>query len=784
MAFTRFCLCISIIFLFSVQNFGQTVRQTLRGRVIDADSKSPLAGVAVQISETNYTAQTDADGSFVIQKVSVGRYTLQFSLLGYGSLTRSEVLVEAAKETIVEVSLAVGATQLNEVTVRSQLNATPTNGLQTITNEQVKRYAGTFFDPARLAASFAGVAAANDQANALVIRGNSPNGLQYRLEGVEIVNPNHLTNAGTFSDRPTQSGGGTAIVSAQVLDRADFYTGALPAEFGNATAGVMDMRLRKGNDAKHEFTAQLGLIGLDVAAEGPLSKRTTYLVNYRYSFTGLLAAAGVKLGDEDIRYQDLSFNITTRTKRAGTFTFFGMGGSSSNVFEAQRDASKWLVQKDGFDINFSNNMGAIGLTHTVSLSPRTALRTVVVASALRSTRRAERLSMVTYQPTLLENDLNRKERYTLASTLNHRFNGVLSAKGGFNLSLQKDSLLAQNAFAVASFGVTKGIVFEPFAALRWEVSPRLEVNAGLHFLYYSSNQSQSVEPRLLVKYQLKPSQTLGFSYALQSQLQLPQLYFGIIKQAPDDPIRTNSRLGLNKSHHFSLAHQVNLSSQSYFKTEVYFQQLFNIPVVSLDSRLVPFPRLPAFSAINLVEGFVNQPLFNLGTGQNYGVELTYQRYLVRNFYVLATASVYKSTYKGTDGVERPTRFDGGHTVGLTTGKEFSRKPDRTFGINARILWLGGFRETPILLDDSRNAATLVYDESRAFSLKMADYFRPDLRLFWKRNKVGYTRTVSIDIQNVANIQNQSTQYFDALQRDIVRTYQLGVIPVLSYRVEF
>ena len=192
MVFTRFCLCVSIIFLFSVQNFGQTVSQTLRGRVFDADSKSPLVGVAVQIAETNYAAQTDSDGSFVIQKVSVGRYTLQFSLLGYGSLTRSEVLVEAAKETIVEVSLAVGATQLNEVTVRSQLNATPTNGLQTITNEQVKRYAGTFFDPARLAASFAGVAAANDQANALVIRGNSPNGLQYRLEGVEIVNPNQF----------------------------------------------------------------------------------------------------------------------------------------------------------------------------------------------------------------------------------------------------------------------------------------------------------------------------------------------------------------------------------------------------------------------------------------------------------------------------------------------------------------------------------------------------------------------------------------------------------------
>ncbi len=784
MVFVRLWLCVLFLWICSTPNRAQSVSQTVRGQVTDADGRSPLVGCAVKLMGANYAAQTGPDGSFKIDAVPVGRYVLQVSLQGYGSVTLPEILVEAAKETVLEISLALKTNDLNEVTVRSQRGADVATGLQTITNEQVKRYAGTFFDPARLAASFAGVAAANDQANALVVRGNSPNGLQYRLEGVEIVNPNHLTNAGTFSDRPTQSGGGTAIVSAQVLDRADFYTGALPVEYGNATAAVMDMRFRKGNNAKHEFTAQLGLIGLDVAAEGPINKNTTYLVNYRYSFTGLLAAAGVKLGDEDIRYQDLSFNISTKTKKAGVFTLFGMGGSSSNDFEAKRDASKWVFQKDGFDIFYTNKMGAIGLTHTVSLGSRTAWRTVLVASALRSSRGAARLSKVTYQPTLTETDLNRKERYTLSSTINHRFGALLSAKGGFNVSLQKDSLLAENALTTASFGATKSIIFEPFAALNWQPLRGVEINAGLHYLYYSQNQSQSVEPRLSVRYQLKPSQRIAFSYGLQSQLQLPQLYFGIIRQAPDDPIRTNLQLGLSKSHHFSLAYQVNLSPQAYFKTEVYYQSLFNIPVVSLDSRLVPFPRLPAFSAINLVEGFVNQPLFNLGTGQNYGIELTYQRYLARNFYVLATGSVYKSTYKGADGVQRSTRFDGGHTAGLTAGKEFVRRPNRAFGINARVLWMGGFRETPILLDDSRNKAAIVYDENKAFSLKIPDYFRPDLRIFWKKNKVGYTRTVSIDIQNVANVQNQSSQYFDVLQNDIVRTYQLGVIPVLSYRVEF
>ena len=297
---------------------AQTLTSTLRGSVKDFDTHQPLAGASVQLVGTDKGTVTNSEGTFRFDQLPTGRYNLAVSYLGYETSTIPEILLESGKEKVVEVRLVQAGKQLDEAVVRST-RPIAYNSIQAITPEQTLRYAATYLDPARLAVSFPGVATANDQANGLVIRGNNPNGMQWRLEGVEIVNPNHTSNAGTFSDRSTQTGGGVNILSTQLMGDSYFLTGAFPAEYGNALSGVMDMRLRKGNDEKQEFTAQAGLIGFDLAAEGPLSKnsKASYLVNYRYSFTGLLGALGVTFGGEDIRYQDLSFNLTFPTKKSG-----------------------------------------------------------------------------------------------------------------------------------------------------------------------------------------------------------------------------------------------------------------------------------------------------------------------------------------------------------------------------------------------------------------------------------------------------------------------------------
>lgn len=766
--------CFGVIAQSSSKN-SLSASQTIRGRIIDYVSEQPVVGASITLLNSQKGTQTDAEGSFSFGKMPIGRYQVQVSSVGYESQTISELLLESGKEMVLEIRLHATANQLAEAVVRApsaNLSGAVTS-IQSISTEQIFRYPGTYLDPARLATAYAGVANSNDQANGLIIRGNSPNGMQWRLEGIEIVNPNHLSNAGTFSDRVTQNSGGVNILSAQLLGNMSFLTGAFPAEYGNALSGVMDMRLRKGNDKEHEFTAQAGLIGIDLAAEGPIGKNgASYLVNYRYSFTGLLATMGVKFGGEDIRFQDLAFNLNFPTKKAGTFTLFGMGGLSTNVFAAVRDTSQWVVQKDGFDINYKNRMGAAGLTHSMSLGKRILWRTVIASSGLKNTREGYVLSKVNYQRFLIQADSSTRVKTSATSSLSYKFNDRADLKVGVFVTQQYDELFARSADKRAN-GNAKGLIIQPYANLHWVILPKLSTNIGLHYLRYTFNQTKSVEPRFSLQYKLSNSQTLSFAYGLHSQLQQPEIYFALATQ--NSAFLGNATLDVTKSHHYVLSHQYSLKKGSYFKTELFYQQIFNVPAALLN---------PTFSTLNLVEDFTPEPLQNAGMGRNYGLELTYQQYLTNGFYALTNATLYNATYKNSDGVERNSRFNGKHIFNLTLGKEWERSKNRTLGTSIRVIWLGGFYEREVNEQASIDNKRLIYKNADAFTVKQPDYFRPDFRIYLKKSKEKYSRTLALDIQNIANYQNVSYSYYDILQNKIVRQYQLGLIPILSYRWEF
>jgi hypothetical protein len=753
------------LFLITTTLFSQTLTQTVRGVVTEANNSQPLTGINVKIQDSNLGGLTDDKGMFTILNVPLGRHALQISGVGYETILISEVLVESGKEKIIEISLKTQAVQLGEAVVRS--SQSPALGsIQTITQEQTLRYAATFFDAARLATSFPGVVAANDQANGLVIRGNSPNGMQWRMEGVEIVNPNHLSNAGTFSDRPTQTGGGTTIFSAQLLDRADFLTGAFPAEYGNALSGVMDVHLRKGNNQKHEFTAQAGLIGLDFAAEGPLSRKngSSYLVNYRYSFTGILAAMGVKFGGEAIRFQDLSFNLSFPTAKAGHFTIFGMGGNSSNIYEAERDASKWKFDKDGQDIEFKSGMAALGFTHKVNLSPKATLSTTGAFSSSNNGRLEYGLDSKTYAKLSESRDKMDKQKLSFTTKLSFKLNHSSILNVGTFLTQQTDVI---NGIGMGA-GIDQksvGLIIQPYISFSCAVTSKLSLQTGLHYLNYTYNKSSSLEPRIALALQATPTSKMTLSYGLHSQIQMPQTYLYTFFDGIFSP--SNSNLGLTKSHQFVLGYEKVLKNNSKLKLEAYYTSLFNVPISG-----------NYYSTLNVTESSTDDGriLQNTGTGKNYGIEATYEKYLTKNYYMIVGGSVYKSAYTGADGVERSTRFDGGYTFSFTGGKELIRKNDKRLGINTKVLLLGGYRDTPIVNKS--------YDYSKINTLKLNDYFRMDLRVYWKRNKPNFTRTWSLDVQNLTNTENEAYSYYDFRAGQVVQKFQLGLIPVLNYKVEF
>lgn len=778
-----FCLLVNTI-------FAQTPTQTLKGTILDKAVKSPLIGATVRIASPLpfgegpgvRLATTDLDGRFRIPSLPVGKYTLIISYLGYKDLTLPNVTLNAGKETDLNIELEESVLTSAEVVITAKIEKDKTqNSLSTVSTrtfsvEETQRFAAAVNDPARMVSAYAGVVTGHDGSNMIAIRGNAPNGLLWRMEGVEIPNPNHFSSVGT-------AGGGISILSAQLLSNSDFSTGTFAAEYGNALSGVFDLKLRKGNDERREYTLQAGVLGLDAAAEGPFRNRKgSYLVNYRYSTLSLLSKIGVPLGDGVTNFQDLSFNLWMPTERAGTFTLFGFGGLSDQRQQGKADSLAWrddLAKK--YTYNFVANTGAVGLTHGLNWG-NTFLKTVISASGTRFGD-DEQEFQTDYSLKRTYDEHHTQLRYTLSSVLSHKFNARHYLRAGayanwHTFDLQKKSLDEPDRETLVERLRTDGNTqtLNTFAQWQYRPTERLTLNAGLHGAAFFLNEKYSVEPRAAIKYALTERQSVSLGYGLHSQMQPLGVYFG---KAEDGTAGRNHDLAPTRAHHLVLSYGQGLGRNRHLKTEVYYQHIFDAPV-SADQRDV-------FSMLNEIEGFVTQPLVSEGRGRNYGLELTLEQFLTRGFYFLLSSSLYRSEYQGSDEVWRNTRFNGGYANNLVLGKEWDlhrRGKNKTLGFNLKLTSMGGLRDAPVDFAASKAAGRTIRDESRAFEEQNPAYFRLDMGLRLKRNYEHLTTTLSLDIQNVTNRKNVGGRYYDEQTFEAKYWYQAPLIPVLAYKVEF
>ncbi|MBL7858232.1 MAG: TonB-dependent receptor [Cyclobacteriaceae bacterium] len=761
---------------------GQDLLQIVKGKVSDQTSNGPLAGASIQLRSVSLQMDTTSNesGTFSVD-VPTGRYQLVISFTGYKTL-RDEVLVIAGRETVYQASLEPTTIVLQEI----EVSASPTQdldlpGLKSLSIEKTVRIPANFFDPVRIATAFPGVIAANDQSNAIVVRGNSPNGLLWRLNGLDIVNPNHLSNAGTLSDKPAANGGGVNILSAQMLDRTDFYMGAFPVNYGNALSGVVDMGLREGNREKYEYTAQASLIGLDASAEGPLSSKhnSSFLANYRYSTVGLLGAMGVDFGGESITFQDFSFNLTTHQKNGGTLTFFGLGGLSKNDFLA-KDSVDREEDKDAYDIQYKATTYALGVLYNLPLKNKDGLSAGLSFSATEQTRQSDLHKSDVRYPI----DTYLFKRELLSGFV--RYNRIVSENTrlelGANISYQHDTLYSRHVLLAPIFnpqpctqcddaevvsGLSSGVLFQPYINMIMALSTKVSMTAGFRYVNYSYNNATSAEPRIVLYYYPSAKSTISISGGLVSQQQLPVTYF----------TQGNHDLGFTKARHFSAKYQASFRHAIRFSSEVFFQQLFDVPVEVLSGS--------TFSVLNLMENTVPTYLIQDGQGQNYGVDVMLEKPFFDQHYFILGGSYYESNYTTGDGKQYSTRFNGNYTLTAVYGKEWVKSTkNRTIGLNTRLLYLGGLRENPVDLAASQAAYETVYDTSSGFSNQLKDYMRIDLKVSFRKNKPGYTRTFAIDIQNLLGQKNEAYHQFDNIQQKVITKYQLGLIPVIVYRIDF
>ncbi len=799
----RIITTIFIIAGFFNLGIAQNFTQTIRGTVVDEDTKLPLIGVTVQLSNglNEQGSTTDLEGRFRLEKVPIGRVNLQVNYLGYEPKTISNLVINSAKEMVLDISLTEKIFETEEIVVTANKNkGNPINEMalisaRSISAEQTSRYAGGFNDPSRITANFAGVTATQDGGNEIIVRGNSPKYVQWRLEGVQITNPNH------FADQNAVSG----VISAlnnNLLATSDFYTGAFPSEFGDALSGVYDVRMRKGNNEKFEGTFSLGLLGTDITLEGPISKKqgSSYLLNYRYSTVGLINDLGLIDLNGLFNFQDAAFKVWLPTKSAGTFSFFGLLGKSKFSIE-DVDPSFWVTPGDNFmrpEITEDYDKGAhlmnFGANHLLNINPKTYLKTTLLYSnegISDDIFENETLPDSTLRVGLNFSNRIKKSVYRANVILHHKLNarhklmaGIKYSLFDFDMNQRQINGVTDQWNSLAEFNEQIGTL-RSFINWKYKINKSWTMVAGLQNMNVLYNGKNTLEPRIGIDYKLSESSNLSLGFGNHSTMESLHNYFAKVEQ-PDGQILTpNTDLDLLKATHFTLGYQKYFGENLRVKLEGYYQRLYNLPVENSTSS--------SYSTLNEGLEFQYVDLVNEGTGKNYGLELTVERFLKNGFYYLLNGTIYKSKYTALDQVERNTQYNGNFLANLLVGKEFAdlgKKKNKTFAIDAKVFLGGGKSIIPLLRDQSGKLAVdpasgRFYDYEKAYSKRLDNVFDMTINLSYKWSRPKTAHELFLSMNNLTNQQARLSEYYDVNEEgSIGYQTQIAFYPNLMYRLYF
>lgn len=785
--------------------------QTVRGQAVDNDTRFPLIGVKIYIttedSTKNYRALSDMDGNFIFENVILGKHALRAEMMTYDT-KKVTIEVNSGKECIVNLTLSESFVEQQEVIVSARKKGQVINELALISAQQFSvsetdRYPGSRSDPARMASNFAGVQGADDSRNDIIIRGNSPLGVVWRVEGVDIPNPSHFSTSGS-------TGGPVTILNNKILANSDFFMSAFPAEYGNSVSGIFDLKLRNGNNRNHEFTGQFGFLGTEFLAEGPLNKekKSSYLIMGRYSTLSLFKELGVQIGTDAVPiYGDAAVKLNWKLKKGGDLSFFSIGGKSQIAIKIsdQTELSDELYGEGDRDQYFGTSMLTSGFTYKKSINEKTYFHSTLALSVDEQHSRHDFLirSLDTTQVDG-EEQVNvqidsiyplmgyyyRTTKLSYYAAVTHKINRRHLIKAGLNLDgfyfNQLDSVLDPNHQNFTFRWDYQGSAFmvQPFVQWKYRINENMDFTAGIHSQYFSLSNSLSVaEPRLGWKFRMKGNQSIFAGAGMHSQAQPLYTYNYHETLNNGTYVRRNQKMGFTKSIHTGFGYEKSFAKSLSLRSEVYYQSLYNVPVEVVSS---------AFSLINMGGGFQRfypNQLENTGTGTNYGLELTLQKYFDKSFFFLFSTTIYDSKYKGSDGVERNTSYNGNHVSNLLAGREFKLNDKNSISLGLKVTYAGGKRYGFVNVSETQLKNELVFRDSAFNERQFKDYYRIDMKINWKKNARRVTHEIGLDLVNILGTQNLLSLAYapnlaDPSAEPIAERYQLGFLPIFYYKIDF
>ncbi|HCW05386.1 MAG TPA: TonB-dependent receptor [Clostridium sp.] len=769
-----------ILLLFCVNSYSQNFSNNVKGVIKDAFTDETLksATITLTVDTLKFHTISDNEGKFHFEKVNAGRISLQINHLGYEPYFANNLILASGKELEVEVKMEQSTHSLAEVTIFARERGELNNELAYVSSrsfdvKETERYAGTSGDPARMATYFAGVQAAGDSRNDIIIRGNSPLGLLYMLEGIPIPNPNHFATMGT-------NGGAISMLNNNQLSNSDFLTGAFPAQYGNATAGAFDLAMRNGNSEKFEYLLQMGTGGLEAGVEGPFSKNRTssFMVNYRYAFLELFDKIGVNFGTPSIpKYQDLTFKSDFDFGKT-SLSLWGFGGFCSMSMDPDKNVLSF-TKNLRTEMCGQTNVAAITMKNIINSESN--LRTSLAFTNSESSMSVDSVLKNSsdfhfFGGVYTENKLIATTQYK------HRFNQknriIIGASYIHSFVNFADSAKIQDQYVYGTKNRGNYGLAQFYSQFLHSFNEKIELTLGVFNQYSLLNNSLSVEPRAAIRYSTGQNSNMSFAYGLHSQTQPGNVYFN---QTLTDTINrtyklTNAKLDFSKSHHFVLGYNVNFRRNFNLKSEVYYQNLFNIPIEMRSSH---------YSVINYGADFyevIEDSLVNKGKGRNYGIELTLEKYFSDNYYFLITTSLFNSKYLASDNIWRNTVYNSNFVFNALGGYEIELPKQQTLTINANVVYAGGLRNIPIDLEKSKIEGYTVYDYDNAYKDKNPDFFKANIKLLYRVNKKKMSYECGIELTNITNRKNIWRQIYDAGTQTIKTDYKMGIMPGGLFRI--
>ena len=753
--------------------------QTVRGQIIDKYSRLPVVGALISVENVYpfLSSFANDNGLFTIERVPVGRQTFSVDMKGYERLEQSGVVVSTGKELFIELEIS------NQSNPSSNK---PNNELLLLSSralsvEEMQRFPATFNDPNRMNMSFAGVQPTRDGDSDINTRGNSSMTALYRLEGLDIPNPNHFAFMAVM-------GGGLTVFSTSVLNGGDWSIGAWSADYGNSISSATDLKFRKGNLYKREHNFQAGLLGLNLATEGPLKKeRGSYLVNYRYSTLGILSAAGLYLIRDNVSntFQDLSFNLHFNSKTNKTTTnLFGVLGLSDENWFIKKDTSLWLSELDYIRNKNGSSLAVLGANINHTFNQRSFLNIVVgtTASYMFLNRwRPDNKEMLS--GAVLDTHLYQNLSASLAATYNRKISDKFLLKTGFTA---KEMLFDLNYGKINDSRATYQRIIngrgntqllQTFAATVYRPIPKIAISAGLHSLFFVLNKTYSIEPRLAIRYQLWKKTAFGLAYGQHGAI-LPLGAYFVKTQNPrtGEAKYSNKNLRLLKANHFVASIEQKMGANTYLQIEGFYQQIQNAPIR---------PDTNAnFWYFNTRDVQADGVYISAGEGRNYGINLTVEKKFSNHYYVILAANYSFSQYKNLTNVWQSTQNDARFFNVLTTGREINLPKNQILQLNTRVFFGQGIRF--ILADTAATLAAnkLVLNYGQGWAGQPNLYFRADIRIAYRKNFPKTSFVASLDVQNVSNHRNQRDVQYNERNKTIFRRYQSGLTPLINFQLFF